>query len=208
MKGSLGLQVIRTRQASTGTISNFDPATFTVTVLPVSGSATYTNFLPSATMSVELIPGGYVKLGASQTMVRPRLDQERINQDFSVSPGNIGNPANLNSPFSSTGGNVNLRPYQSSIIDASFEKYFSGGGCIALSVYFKHLTSFVDPNNSLPFDFTAALSQLSPAQRAIVVANGWTTGLSSSPANTGRGYLIGMEATLSLPFKTISSALV
>jgi iron complex outermembrane receptor protein len=207
LKGSLGLQVIRTRQASTGTISNFDPATFTVTVLPASGSSTYTNFLPSATMSVELIPAGYIKLGASQTMVRPRLDQERINQEFSVSPGNIGNPANLNSPFSSSGGNVNLRPYQSTNIDASFEKYFSGGGYIALAGYFKHLTKFVDPSNGLPFDFTAALGQLSPAQRAIVVANGWTTGISTSPDNTGRGYLVGMEATLSLPFKTISSAL-
>ncbi len=207
LKGSLGLQVIRTRQASTGTISSFDPATFTVTVLPASGSSTYTNFLPSASMSVELIPAGYVKLGASQTMVRPRLDQERINQEFTVSPGNIGNPANLNSPFSSSGGNINLRPYQSTNIDASFEKYFTGGGYIALAGYFKHLTKFVDPSNGLPFDFTAALGQLSPAQRAIVVANGWTTGISTSPDNTGRGYLVGMEATLSLPFKTISSAL-
>ena len=207
LRGSLGLQVVRTRQASTGTISNFNPATFTVTVLPASGSVTYTNFLPSATMSVELIPGGYVKLGASQTMVRPRLDQERINQEFSVSPGNIGNPNNLNSPFSSNGGNINLRPYQSTNFDVSFEKYFAGGGYVALAGYFKHLTDFVDPNNSLPFDFTAALGQLSPAQRAIVVANGWTTGLSSAPANTGRGYLVGMEATLSLPFKAISPAL-
>ncbi|MEX7419202.1 TonB-dependent receptor, partial [Pseudomonas aeruginosa] len=102
-----------------------------VTIAPVTQSLKYTNFLPSATMSVELIPLGFVKVGASQTMVRPRLDQERVTQDVAINLTNIGQtPAGLFPVFTSTGGNVNLKPYQSTNIDLSFEKYFNGGGYV------------------------------------------------------------------------------
>src|SRR3546814_5251259 len=78
-------------------------------------------------MSLELIPNGFIKLGASQTMVRPRLDQERVTQDVAINIANIQenntNPS-LNPVFSSTGGNVALRPYQSTNTDMSLEKYF------------------------------------------------------------------------------------
>ncbi|MGK3808207.1 hypothetical protein ABI003_15105, partial [Enterococcus faecium] len=55
-----------------------------VTLAPADQKETYTNVLPSATFSVELIPSGYIKMGASQTMIRPRLDQERVTQDVSI----------------------------------------------------------------------------------------------------------------------------
>ncbi|MEV9612700.1 hypothetical protein AB0254_25760, partial [Klebsiella pneumoniae] len=92
-----------------------------------------TNVLPSATMAVELIPLGYVKLGASQTMVRPRLDQERVTQDVAINVANIqtnNTNAGLNPVFTSSGGNVALKPYQSTNIDVSLEKYFHGGGYV------------------------------------------------------------------------------
>ncbi len=141
-------------------------------------------------------------------MVRPRLDQERVTQDVAINLTNIGQtPAGLFPVFTSTGGNVNLKPYQSTNIDLSFEKYFNGGGYVALSGYFKHLTDFVDPNNSLPYDFSALLPALTAAQQAQVIAAGQTIGNVSSPANTGRGEVLGVEGTVSLPFKAITSAL-
>jgi hypothetical protein len=64
-------------------------------------------------MSVELIPLGFVKLGASQTMVRPRLDQERVTQAVGINVAHIQlgnqNPG-LNPVFNSTGGNGALKP--------------------------------------------------------------------------------------------------
>src|SRR3546814_3742160 len=79
-------------------------------------------------MSLELIPNGFIKLGASQTMVRPRLDQERVTQDVAINIANIQenntNPS-LNPVFSSTGGNVALRPYQSTNIDMRSEEHTS-----------------------------------------------------------------------------------
>ncbi|MCU6452787.1 TonB-dependent receptor [Sphingomonas sp. A2-49] len=206
LKGSVGVQVVRSEQNSTGQIASV--VNGVVTIAPANQTAKYTNVLPSATMSVELIDNGYVKLGASQTMVRPRLDQERVTQDVSINLANIGRtPAGLFPVFSSNGGNVALRPYQSTNVDMSFEKYFDAGGYVALSGYFKHLTDFVDPNNTLPYDFSGLLPALTAAQRAQVIAAGQTTGNVSAPANTGRGEILGVEATLSLPFKAITSAL-
>ncbi|MEG3125448.1 TonB-dependent receptor [Sphingomonas sp. GB1N7] len=208
LKGSIGTQVIRTEQSSTGQIASVVAGV--VTIAPAKQKVVYTNFLPSATLSLELVPQGYVKIGASQTMVRPRLDQERVTQDVSINTANIQvnntNPS-LNPVFTSNGGNVALRPYQSTNIDISLEKYFTGGGYVALSGYFKHLTDFVDPNNSYAYDFSSLLGALTPAQQAIVVANRLAIGNVSAPANTGRGEVMGLEGTISLPFKAVTSAL-
>ena len=206
LRGSLGAQVVRTRQSSTGQIASLNNGI--VTVAPASQSETYTDFLPSATMSLELEPGFFLKAGASETMVRPRLDQERVTQAVSINIANIGlTPSTLYPVFSSNGGNVNLKPYHSTNIDLSLEHYFRDGGYVSLAGYFKHLTDFVDPNNSYAYDFSSLLSALTPAQQAQVLATNATTGVVSAPANTGRGELLGVEATASLPFKTLTSAL-
>ena len=206
LKGSLGLQVVHTKQGSSGQIAALQGGV--VTISPVEGETTYTDFLPSATFSVELDDGFYIKLGAAQTMVRPRLDQERITQAVSIDLSKVG-LGNLpqNSPFSSNGGNFELKPYKSGNIDVSFEKYFRGGGYLALTGFFKHLTDFVDPNNSVLYDFSPLLAALPPAQRAIVTAQNAQFGLVKGPANTGRGEILGVEATASLPFAVFSSAL-
>ncbi len=208
VKGALGVQVIRSEQRGTGQIASVNNGI--VTIAPADQKSTYTNVLPSATFSVELIDSGYVKLGASQTMIRPRLDQERVTQDVSINFANIQanntNPA-LNPVFTSSGGNVALRPYQSTNIDISLEKYFDGGGYVALSGYFKHLTDFVDPNNAYAYDFSGLLGGLTAAQQQIITRNNLQIGNVSAPANTGRGEVLGVEATLSLPFKTLTSAL-
>lgn len=200
--GSIGVQVVHTKQSSDGSISNFSNGT--VSVYPATGGASYTNVLPSANLAIEIAQASYIKLAASQTMVRARLDQERVNQDFSIDLTHLGSTDPANSVFSSNGGNAALRPYQSTNVDASFEHYFAKGGYFALAGYYKRLTDFVDPNNSYIFDFSAALVGLTPAQVASV---GTPLGLVHAPANTGKGHLLGAEATLSLPFSTFSSAL-
>jgi iron complex outermembrane receptor protein len=206
LKGSLGFQVIHTEQGSSGGIAALQGGV--VTASPVEDETSYTNFLPSATFSVELEDGFFIKLGAAQTMVRPRLDQERITQAVSIDFSKIGGGSlPQNSPFSSNGGNFELRPYRSTNVDVSFEKYFGGGGYLALTGFFKHLTDFVDPNDSVLYDFSALLSVLPAPQRAIVVAQNAQFGLVKQPANTGRGDILGVEATASLPFSVFSQSL-
>jgi iron complex outermembrane receptor protein len=207
LRGSLGVQVIHTKQGGDGQIAALNGGA--VTISPVDASTSYTNFLPSASFSLELQPSFYIKLGAAQTMVRPRLDQERVTQAVSIDIAKIGmGSLPQNSPFSSNGGNANLRPYKSTNIDISFEKYLgNGGGYLAVTGFFKHLTDFVDPNNSVLYDFSALLPALTPAQQAIVLSQNAQIGLVSAPANTGRGDIMGVEATASLPFTVFSDAL-
>ncbi|KQN25003.1 signal protein [Sphingomonas sp. Leaf33] len=206
LKGTLGVQVVHTEQSSDGQIANL--LNGVVTTAPVTGKTTYTNILPSATMSVELMPAFYVKLNAAQTMVRPRLDQERITQDVGINTANIGRGSlPQNSPFSSTGGNINLRPYKSTNIDVSFEKYLDDGGYLALTGFYKHLTDFVDPTSSTLFDFSGLLPALTPAQQATIRAQNAQFGLVSQPTNAGGGDVLGVEATASLPFRMFTQAL-
>jgi iron complex outermembrane receptor protein len=128
-----------------------------------------------------------------------------VNQNVSINFSQLGSTDPGNSGFSSTGGNPLLRPYQSTNIDLSVERYFRRGGYFSLAGYFKHLTDFVDSNNATQFDFAALAAAFQAAVPTAVI--GTTQGRLSFPGNTGRGYLLGAEATLSLPLSNLSSAL-
>jgi iron complex outermembrane recepter protein len=206
VSGSIGAQVVHSRQSSVGSLSSFRVVNGVgqVTVVPADDKASYTDILPSASLSVELADGLYFKVGASQTMIRARLDQLRVNQEVGIDITRLGSTVPGQSVFSSSGGNTQLRPYKSTNVDLSVERYFAGSGYVSLAGFYKKLDDYVDPNNNFIFDFAAAISSLSPAERAAV---GTTLGAFRAPANTGYGYLAGLEGTLSLPFKNLSEAL-
>ena len=201
LHGALGVQAVHTSQSSAGSISNFNGGTGAVTVVPASGGASYWNFLPSGYVSLEMSQRTFVKASASQTMVRPRMDQERVNQEFGVNVTKLASTDPANSAFSSNGGNPKLRPYQSTNLDLSVEHYFEKGGYVSAAGFYKHLTKYVDANSSFVYDFSGAVGVLSAAQQA---ALGTKLGLVSAPANNGSGNVQGVEVTLSLPFAQIS----
>jgi len=206
LRGSVGSQIVHTNQSSTGTVSSFSNGV--VTVNPAHEKTSYTDILPSLALSLEVADATFVKVGVSETMVRPRLDQERVNRELVINQslaGAGGGPQN--SPFSFNAGNTRLTPYKSTNFDLSLEKYFTHSGYVAVAGYYKRLTDFVDPNNSVAFDFTQYLSQLSPEQQALVLATNGQIGLSHLPLNDGHGHIEGFEATLSLPFKDVASFL-
>ncbi|MBV8973051.1 MAG: TonB-dependent receptor [Sphingomonadaceae bacterium] len=199
VRGNIGFQVIHTDQSSRGSTSTFNPATGVVTILPIDERTNYTYVLPSGTLSLELQPSFFAKLGASETIVRPRLDQERVNREldinYTIDP-TIPQPI-TNRPFSYTAGNVNLRPYRSVNVDLSFERYFRGG-YVSVAGYFKRLTNFVDSSASTLADFTQFANLLNvPAGGTIAPVN--LFGINNQPNNDGRGYLVGIEGTASVP---------
>jgi iron complex outermembrane recepter protein len=206
LKGSIGTQFVHSKQSSNGSFSNFAVVGGrpVVTVIPTSGGTSYNDILPSVALSLETSPGMFVKLGASRSLVRARLDQLRINSELGINPTRLGSTDPANSVFSSTGGNILLRPYTSDNVDLSIEKYFSRSGYFAVSGYFKHLTNYVNSNDSFVGDFSGAISALSPAQQAAI---GTKLGTVSGPTNRGAGVLKGVEAALSLPFGNFSEAL-
>lgn len=212
--GSLGVQFVHTDQSSDGSVSSFivTNGVPTVTIIPANQSVKYNNFLPSLALAFQVMPDAFIKFGVSRTMVRPRLDQERVNKELTFNAGNVGipNPASggyVNSPFGFNSGNTLLRPYKSNNVDLSFEKYFAHGGYVAIAGYYKRLSDFVDAGNSTSYDFTPYLGLVPSAVATQIVASGGQIGLNNAPSNSGSGNLKGVEATLSLPFANLSENL-
>jgi iron complex outermembrane receptor protein len=200
--GGFGVQAVHTDQSSVGSISNFSNGV--VSIIPTTGGDKYWRVLPSANVSIEVANSSYLKLATSLTMVRPRLDQERVNQEFGIDPTRIESTDPAFSAFTSNGGNPRLRPYRSFNIDGSVEHYFSKGGYVSVAGYFKRLTDYVDPSASFIFDFKDAASLLSPADQARL---GTSLGLVKAPDNGGKGTVKGAEITLSMPFAEFSQSL-
>jgi iron complex outermembrane receptor protein len=201
--GSVGVQVVHTDQSSKGFVSNFSGGV--VTFAETENGTKYTDVLPSAALAFQVLPSGFIKLGASRTMVRPRLDQERVTSVVNLNFAFIGtSDPTTGAFFNAYGGNAKLKPYQSTNFDVSAEYYFPKGGYVALAGYYKDLKDYVDPNRSFLFDFANYAATLSPAIQAQLNT---TLGIISGPANDGNGHIAGAEATLSLPFANLTDAL-
>jgi len=203
LTGAVGAQIVHTNQRSSGLTSNFTSGI--VTVAPVEDGSKYTDILPSAALSFQLKEPLFLKLGISRTMVRPRLDQERVTSVVNLNFANIATTDPATNPFfNAYGGNARLEPYRSLNFDGSLEYYFPQVGYIAASVYYKRLTDYVDPNRSFLFDFAAYAATL---PQEIQDQLNTTLGLVSGPANDGKGHIFGQELTVSLPFNNITQAL-
>jgi iron complex outermembrane recepter protein len=205
LKGSIGVQVVHSKQSSSGSVSSFNANNGgSLVVTPASQSLSYTDILPSAALSLEIGNNTFIKMGAARTMVRARLDQLRVNSEVQFNNDRLGSTTPGDSFLKIVRGNTLLRPYKSDNVDISFEKYFAKSGYVSVSGYFKSLTDYVNSNDSVIQDFSALQSLLSPSQ---IAAIGTFIGRNSFPSNKGKGDLEGVEATLSLPFANITEAL-
>jgi iron complex outermembrane receptor protein len=203
--GTIGAQIVHTDQTSSGVVSNFG-AGGVVTFADTEDGDKYTDILPSAALSFQVQPSIFAKVGMSKTMVRPRMDQERVTSVVNLDFSNLGtSDPETAAFFNAYGGNAKLKPYQSLNFDGSLEWYMpKGGGYIAASIYYKDLKDYVDPNRSFLFDFASYAATL---PQAIQDQLNTTLGLVSGPANDGKGHIFGQELTVSLPFSNLTQSL-
>jgi iron complex outermembrane receptor protein len=204
--GNFGVQAVYTDQFSNGVSATVLANNAGVGEGDVTGGAKYWRVLPSLNLKADIAPGWDVRIAASRSMARARLDQEEATTSVNY---NIAYAAN-SSPqaiaagqtfFSASGGNPNLRPFMSDNFDLTIERYFGNSGVISLQTWFKHLTDFVDPNYAYVQNFSAFLSETN----GIVPAT--TYGLVSGPANKGSGDSAGVEIAATIPFKMFTSVL-
>ncbi len=228
LRGNFGLQMQQTAQRATG--ERVAPGSATtgnsITLIPVTGSTSYTRYLPSANLIFGFTDNDDLRLSAARTLARPRMDQ------MNASLGVTGNINHLQSTdpnqayFSASGGNAKLQPTMANNYNVSYEHYFSndggfrcnsadqknsdlcrsgGGGYFSVSGYFIGLHSYINPNAAYLYDFSPFLPfNLSPAQ---LTQLGTTLGTVSGPTNDGHGYVKGIQATLNLPFGLIAQPL-
>ncbi len=201
LTGNVGTQLVFTDQSSSG----FDsPGGIGAVRRPVTAGDNYAHFLPSLALNFEFSDAFKVRFGAARTLARPRMDQLNASSNASIG-NNLQGP--LGSIFSGGGGNPELRPYQADGVDLSAEYYFGGGkGYISVAGFYKWLDDFVNPNAGIVRDFSYLRPVLTPTQLAL--ANSTTyLGVVSGPDNGAKGYIRGIEASLSLPFGVFTSAL-
>ncbi len=202
IRGNVGAQIVHTDQISTG-----------FSAISTTGynnqyySTNYTYFLPSASASIEVAHNAFVKLGASRTLARAKLDDENASYNVSY----VNNTSGITSQptiggkipiFSGNGGNPYLRPYFSNNLDISLEKYFAHDqGKIAVHGFYKFVSNYVGENTLVQANFAAYTgydsgpSGLNLLSNPNFTAQGWD----SSPTNVGRGHVDGFDVSGVLP---------
>ena len=219
LTGNVGAQIINTDQHSVG----YGALTAT-TVAPQSGGANYTYVLPSANFNFHFAPATLFRVAFSRTLARATNDDE--NASFSVS--SCGTQGCTTVPLidgkqpvlQGSGGNPYLRPYFSTNVDLSFEHYFAHDrGKLAVAGYYKAISNFTTQNvnlntgninNSGPQTSTTYSSDCSAFSGLLTVplaANQTLSCYTSAPINDGRGYVLGFEASATIPLSIVTPAL-
>jgi len=205
LTGSIGVQAVYTDQSSKGSISRFDSATGDVLVVPAAGGDKFWRILASANFALEVANSTYVKLAASLSMVRPRLDQERVNQELNFNFQNIGSSDPTRPFFQSTGGNALLRPYRSANVDLSVEHYFPKGGYVSVAGYYKSIDNFIVQTRSAE-PFTIANASNLPIGGGITGPNTATFNV-RRPRNAENVSVRGVELNVTHTFDYLPSPL-
>lgn len=187
LRGNVGFQQVYIDQSSEG-YSTFsgNPAGS-----PTHDGVTYSVFLPSLNLALEVKPEIILRFGAARQMARPRMDQLKAGMDVGINAENL---------WSAGGGNPRLRPWLANALDISLEKYFStdagNRGYFGAAWFYKDLQSYIY-NQDVEFDFAGF--PLPPQTPGQVNYPTTTVGKINQPLNGEGGSIHGMEFTASVP---------
>jgi len=164
--GNVGVRVVQTKTSSDGQMTNLS----TGVLGPVTVDNDYTDILPSANAKLDFGDGKVFRLGLAKVIARPPLDELRASRTLSTTP-----------PYTGSGGNPNLKPFEAWQLDASAEWYFRPEALLAASYYYKDVDSYIGWKDS----------------PATYNGNAYTV---YTPSNGGKGYIQGLELTFQTPF--------
>lgn len=105
----------------------------------ISADGDYSNVLPSINANIEIIENVIVRTAWSKSITRPTLTE--------LSPATTYNEGKIDS-LSASGGNPNLKPYESDNFDLGLEWYFDDASYAAISYYTKDIDNFIDGGQS------------------------------------------------------------
>jgi len=181
LRGNVGFQYMFTDQRSTAPQVDTSARQFT---LRTDGTS-YTDFLPSLNLVLELGGDQFVRFGAGRQLAKPRMDQLRAFRKSEV---------NSSGKWEGSGGNPQLDPFRANALDVSYEKYFGGNkGYVSVAGFYKDLKSYIVEVKNPFYDFTGLpnLSGRPPTQGNI--------GDFTQPFNGQGGTVKGIELAASLP---------
>jgi iron complex outermembrane receptor protein len=134
-RGNIGLRVIRTDQTSRGNVvGTGGPGSISNAFgnfTPVEVKRHYTDFLPSANLSIDLRRDLILRFAAARTMARP--DYTDIVPRVSLNPGSL----------SGSGGDPRVKPFRANQYDVSVEWYPDHETIVAAALYYKDIQSYI-----------------------------------------------------------------
>lgn len=198
--GNFGTQLIHTKQNSTGFVNDAGRCTGATpdTCVSQAGGKSFTDFLPSLNLSMQLSRDAVARVGLGRTISRPKMNDMRASID---APSIVTPDDDAPSILVSSGGNPELEPFRATALDVSLERYFSGNkGYIAVAGFYKDISTYV---LTLPqrFDFAPIL-----APGAAVPAAG-TVGILNRPTNGNGGSISGIELAVNVPLSLLTPVL-
>jgi len=141
--GNVGLQYLHVDQESDGFGSQTGPDLF-VQATPISDGDDYNEWLPSLNMNYDFNNGHVVRLAASKTVSRPRMDDMRSNRQvsFFFNLANVTSTDPQQSAWSGSAGNATLRPLEANQFDVAWDWYFAQDGFVSAAYFYKDLVNW------------------------------------------------------------------
>jgi len=127
-----GLRYVRTEQISSGfDVVNADLPTQVIT--PVRIANTYNGYLPSLSARYDVNQQVVLRAAYARTLTRPDMASMAPYEYIQGIPNGTGER-----------GNPNLEPYYANNLDLGGEWYFSREGLLAVNVFYKKISNFID----------------------------------------------------------------
>ncbi len=209
--GNIGLQYVDSNQSGEGYAVRV--ASGSTIANPLSTEYDYADWLPSFNMSIGLTDEVIVRLGASRTMSRTRMDRLRPSSSYTFNFGNNIPGANIDfSPWSADSGNPYLEPIKADQFDLALEYYFAPDGFVSAGVFTKNLQNW-QRQDRLPTDFTqyyydGLIPPGSPSLAACPPLGVCTfDGYSNTWSEVKGGTIDGIELAAALPFNIFTDVL-
>jgi iron complex outermembrane receptor protein len=141
--GNVGLQYLHVDQESDGFGSQTGPDLF-VQATPISDGDDYNEWLPTLNMNYDFNNGHLLRLAASKTVSRPRMDDMRSNQvvSFFFNLANVTSTDPEQSAWSGSAGNATLRPLEANQFDVAWDWYFAEDGFVSAAYFYKNLVNW------------------------------------------------------------------
>lgn len=178
IRGNVGARYVQTVQNATGY-----QATAGGTEVTVRNS--YNDFLPSASVAVNLTRDVIARFAVAKVMARPQL-------------GNLnpGGTISTTGTLSVTSGNPLLEPFRADTFDSNFEWYFDKNAFVGLGLFQKNINTYIQSiRTNVAFKDTGLPMSLLPAN-----FTGEEVFQVTAPINTKGGKLRGFEVNYQQPF--------
>ncbi|MDJ0917339.1 MAG: TonB-dependent receptor [Woeseiaceae bacterium] len=207
LQGNFGFQYMDVDQSSSAFAApdNDDQQAELGNVL-FSGGTSWSEFLPSVNLTLDVGNDNYFRLALARTVARARMDEMRASFDWSFNESQVDGTTPADGPWGGGGGNPELEPWVANAFDLSYEKYFAdGAGYISVAFFYKDLEQFIVTIPQLR-DFSGFPVPTDPDTGNPYVP-GTNLGFVSIPSNGEGGDISGIEFAFSLSGEMIHESI-